>query len=56
MLRRLVVIDRKLRRCWLLGQRAHHGAVGVCLVALGTALAVHDRTDARDWFRWDRWT
>ncbi len=56
MVRRLVVIDRKLRRVWLLSQRIHHGAVGVALVAIGTLLCLHDRSDAPDWFRRDRWT
>ena len=56
MLRALVRVDRARRRVWLAGQRVHHGACGVLLIAAGTALAVHDRSDARYWFRWDRWT
>lgn len=54
MLRGLVVLDRRLRRVWLCGQRVHHGAVGLGLIALGVALSVHDRADVRDWFRRDR--
>lgn len=51
------------RRCWLVGQRIHHGAVGIT-VALGLVAtkhprlaaaallpAWHDRHDWRIWFR-----
>jgi hypothetical protein len=50
-MRTALIIDRKLRRCWLFGQRMHHGPVGVAFIALGTLLAIHDRRDYRDWFR-----
>jgi hypothetical protein len=51
MLRGLVIVDRHLRRVWCCGQRIHHGAVGVGMIALGTLLCVHDRSDAYEWFR-----
>ncbi len=54
MLRALVRVDRVRRRVWLAGQRVHHGALGVVMVLSGLALAVHDRSDARQWFRRDR--
>jgi hypothetical protein len=56
LLRSVIRVDRKLRRVWVLSQRIHHGAVGVGLIALGTALTLHDSHDYRDWFRRDRWT
>lgn len=56
MIAALVRVDRVRRRVWLAGQRLHHGAVGVGMIALGTLLAVHDRRDVKDWFRRDRWT
>lgn len=46
-------------RCWILGQRVHHGLTGLViavalrrhrrLVLLGLALCAHDR---HDWRRW----
>lgn len=50
-------------RCWVFGQRVHHGATGCMLVAAGLAahraglgvvgllLCLHDRADVREWFR-----
>lgn len=49
-------------RCWVLGQRVHHGTTGLALIAagiatrkralsvIGLALIAHDRADARRWF------
>jgi hypothetical protein len=47
-------------RCWIGGQRVHHGATGALMVAaglrwrplalLGLALCAHDRHDWRVWF------
>ena len=45
-------------RCWVAGQRVHHGATGALLIAtrrpalmlLGAALMLHDRHDWRVWF------
>ena len=52
-------------RCWLFGQRVHHGATGALLVLLaacarrkhcpmlallGLVLCAHDRADVREWF------
>lgn len=47
----LVRIDRATVRLWICGRRIHHGAVGVVATAIGVALAFHDRSDARQWFR-----
>jgi hypothetical protein len=53
-------------RCWIAGQRVHHGLTGCVLVATGAAthrrvltatgvmLMLHDRADWRDWFRRER--
>lgn len=53
-------------RCWVLGQRVHHGSVGCVLVLglfrhhtrvaalLGVGLALHDRRDWRVWFARER--
>lgn len=38
-------------RVFLLGQRVHHGAVGVLLIMAGTLMALDDKHDYRDWFR-----
>lgn len=51
-------------RCWLFGQRVHHGAAGCLLLlmalrsdrarslaAVGLMLCLHDRADVRVWFR-----
>lgn len=53
-------------RCWIAGQRVHHGATGAVLAAAalatgrrarlamltaGLALCLHDRHDARVWFK-----
>lgn len=50
-------------RCWVVGQRVHHGATGCvllaaalllrrrALLAAGLVLCAHDRADARVWFR-----
>lgn len=45
----LVRIDRVLRRVWVLNRRIHHGLAGALLVAVGTALMLHDRRDWREW-------
>ena len=37
-------------RVYVLGQRVHHGAVGVALAGLGVLLSAHDRSDLREWF------
>ena len=60
---RLVAVTRHPQgpRCWLVGQRAHHGAVAVvaaaCLARWRPKLAaaclvgaIHDRHDWRVWF------
>lgn len=60
----LIVVQRHASgpRCWVAGQRIHHGSVGIALVAagiasrkralsvIGLALIAHDRADARAWF------
>lgn len=33
------------KRVWVLGKRIHHGLVGVALIGVGVALAIHDRKD-----------
>lgn len=38
-------------RVWILGQRVHHGAVGVTMVTLGIVIAFHDRHDVHEWFQ-----
>lgn len=38
-------------RVYVLGQRVHHGAIGVLLVLTGLAMALDDKHDYRDWFR-----
>jgi hypothetical protein len=43
--------DADAKRVWLLERRVHHGLVGVICAALGLLLMVHDRRDARVWFR-----
>lgn len=49
-------------RCWIVGQRVHHGATGAAMVAAGIMarqplvvaaglmLCAHDRHDWRTWF------
>jgi hypothetical protein len=54
--RHLLHFDRKLRRCWLLGRRYHHGKLGAQLVVVGVVLCAHDWHDRREWFRQARWT
>ncbi len=53
-MRAVLHIDRKLRRVWVLGQRIHHGPVGLGLILLGALLTAHDRRDMRDWFSRER--
>ena len=36
-------------RVFVLNRRLHHGTLGVILLALGAALALHDRKDWRQW-------
>jgi len=43
----LIIYDRKRRRVWILGQRVHHGTVGILLAML---LTYHDRRDWKVWF------
>lgn len=50
-------------RCWVAGQRVHHGLTGCACVAAGVllhnkrltaaglALMLHDHADWRDWFK-----
>lgn len=50
-------------RCWIIGQRCHHGATGLLavgvgawihdplVIAAGLMLMWHDRRDARVWLR-----
>lgn len=42
-------------RCYVLGRRLHHGVTGIMLAALGAAMVVHDRRDAKVWLRRDRY-
>jgi hypothetical protein len=49
--RAVLHIDLGLRRVWIFRRRWHHGKLGVLLIAAGTWLCVHDRSDWRDWFR-----
>ena len=49
-------------RCWVLGQRIHHGSIGVLLIGIGLTvssrtlsaaglmLVAHDRADRGIWF------
>lgn len=48
--------DRQLQRVWVANVRLHHGTVGLLLVVLGSALAVHDRADVRVWLKVERWS
>lgn len=41
----MIRVDWQLKRCWVLGKRLHHGLAGAAMVAIGLALAVHDRKD-----------
>jgi hypothetical protein len=46
---RLVALDKAARRTYVMGWRAHHGALGVALVLLGVYLMADDWHDRADW-------
>lgn len=47
---KLLGYDAQRKRVWVLGQRVHHGSVGVLLSFIGAILAWHDRRDYSFWF------
>lgn len=46
---RLVALDKAAKRTYLLGWRAHHGALGCALVLLGAWFIADDWHDRADW-------
>ena len=48
---RLIRYDRGNRRLWVLGQRVHHGFIGIVLATLGAVLVAHDWKDRPVWFQ-----